>query len=423
MNGLYEGPNGPDPAILMPPLKNAGKPAPQGEEQKQTDGNCDDKRKKRSRSPKRTFNRALDKPAEKSNGASAGKQQMQFDDILEHIEDEEDKLVQESKQSKYAASTTAKQDGAYRKYQLICGKKGWDPQEAWNPERITLTAAVFRASANISRSAHTQLANVKARMVSLGGHGGEAEKAYKECFSIIAKHQAPQQEKPILFSFWQQLETGATQEEDEFVGFIAVCWFLMARPDEVGATLRSEGDDSVKFRIGKSKVDQAAKGWEISFKCCCKATKTAGLKRKICPMHACNQQQWNKWSQQPKKTVRGRFMRLIGLAGLPNEKPPGKYQRRPYNLYSIRIGGAQSATLAKTPVEIIKKVGRWKNNSTMEHYQSNVTLSHNEEYALKWPPNGNSVFRMKNQIQLFSKPGRQPVFSCMTISQRQPGNN
>ena len=54
-----------------------------------------------------------------------------------------------------------------------------------------------------------------------------------------------------------------------------------------------------------------------------------------------------------------------------------------YSLYSIRVGGARAAR-ASCPLDVVKLLGRWKDQSTAEHYLSDSAIN-SDSVAIEWP--------------------------------------
>lgn len=290
---------------------------------------------------------------------------------------------------------------ALKKYERICVKMQWDAKRSdpgyFTPDKIRIVGGVLKKSSECSQSAHTYLANLKGHFTRYAPLNHESELAYKRVFAALIKSVVTTQELPLSISIWKKFDTVKDENiprigvsRDTFLGFVACCWFLLARPSET-KNMKMEiknvnGDNHARFSLEKSKVDQKKKGWHASFRCCCAAIQNSGISRTICPTHSISVRDWNALRGVNENKIRPIFMNLLEAAGVENKKvQAGSRQRHEYNLYSIRIGGLRAALQGGLNRYTAQKLGRWKNMNTELHYESNDIVDAQETIAIKWP--------------------------------------
>ena len=166
-------------------------------------------------------------------------------------------------------------------------------------------------------------------------------------------------------------------------------WELMLRCDNIslsaslaaGTNWKSPGRTG-NVSLGKSKVDQPGKGWNACFVCCCKQVAPLKLKRALCPLHCLKENQFDFWKKVDTRHLRVMWDKCLELVGIDN--PKVNATRRLWGLYSVRIGGTQSAA-GKLNVGTLKKLGRWKDEKTELHYMGQATINNDQPLSIKWP--------------------------------------
>eukprot|EP00392_Amoebophrya_sp_AT5.2_P009686 g9714.t1 len=310
-------------------------------------------------------------------------------------------LVDSFNDGKFAERTKKAQASAYDRYYLpLCEKMKWDMEGELSSDRIKLLAATLEQVANIRNSRHVVFANIKAKVAVRRPLSDEAMREYTSCFAILKKSIVEQQEHPVMISWWEQadkIRTGSPEARcaisktktlclGQFLDFCVAAWFLMQRPDEFKDLDRScytqSGEQRAHFFLRKSKVDQRGRGWSARMRCCCAEVKSLGLKRKLCPVHACDQQVWTAFANTPAPTLRKCMAEVTSRLGLTETSACG---RALWNLYSFRVGGASAAKQGGLSQEDVQMIGRWKNSKTALGYQGDRSVNVTEAKAIAWP--------------------------------------
>ncbi len=256
-----------------------------------------------------------------------------------------------------------------------------------SPNQIRAFGEVLGQCSDLGRSSFTTLANVKAKLVSKQLFPAERLEEYNEVFKMLKSTAVPpRQEKPILPSAWKEIDSSwgqLTIAKQLLVRCWVTVWFVMMWPEEVPKMVAKTTGARRSFTLASSKVDQQEKGFSITLTCCCKQTLVKNFH--LCPVHCCTDGEFEAFSKFSYTKFQNSFLELLHASGIQTKKKLQAGERREYNLYSLRIGGAQSALLANTSRAIVQQVGRWKQEETMCHYEASVSLSHDETDVLEWP--------------------------------------
>ena len=176
------------------------------------------------------------------------------------------------------------------------------------------------------------------------------------------------------------------EDADLYLGLYCLAWFLFARPSEVCHLTREKLPSGyVKFAIPFSKVDQHGRGFSVVFRCSCIAA--GGIfdscRIKFCPIHCLSAAQFKKIKSASAYLLRSRFMAFLSAAEISN--PTMEDGRSKFNLYSLRIGGVQSAVVSGLPRLTVLRLGRWQSSQTQLRYEASAALTNEEGKALSWP--------------------------------------
>eukprot|EP00392_Amoebophrya_sp_AT5.2_P004206 g4214.t1 len=307
---------------------------------------------------------------------------LSFDEALDLPEVEHLALVESLEADFYAANSKGPQAVAWRKWEAICRKKGWQANAGWvSEEQIKLCAAILRTTT--PQSAATYLSHIKMACGRVRALPPLLENVYALAFRACERcKKAPEQDLPFTLDILRKLDRAASTEADVItLRGCVFAWFLLARPDELADMKRTVTEKEICVKIPHSKTDTKNAGVSVRFYCICGAVK--GFKNcKPCPVHVVGDELWGRMQKIQTASWRQRLYRLVeDRAGIVNTAE-GRRSKL-YSLYSSRVGGAQAA-IVSLGRETMQILGRWASDVAL-HYESSAVLNPPADTVVKWP--------------------------------------
>eukprot|EP00395_MALV-II_sp_L67-2_P000192 gene192-302_t len=307
-------------------------------------------------------------------------------------EAEDVKLVDEFRAGHYQASSMRAQRKQREWYDALCERKGWD-KSVFGTEQITLAASLLKKSGP-PRSKHQYLASLKASFSK--ALSGEANAEYTKCFKWLQEATPAFKRKPFNLSTWRAIDKVFPQlskTERLFVKTAVQSRFAMQRYDDFLNCKRVVAGRKSKATLTlsqmRSKTDPLGKkgeAGEADTICVCSCAQSRPIVRNIwlCPVHAVEQ------PEQPlivsAAKARSLMSSALKKAGFDNRpvRHPGAKAARPFNLHTLRVGGAQCA-LPSLGVRKVKLIGRWSSDESLAVYLRQSGVAPAEATALRWP--------------------------------------
>ena len=330
--------------------------------------------------------RSRNRKTKKSDASKSRGVVCAFDEALEQLKKDREGLVMNFKESGYNEKTVRIQESVFDRFFVpVCNASGFDSEGPLTCEAIN-TVAAFLALV-VPQSAATYLAHIKSRVNRVHRVLGAEKAEYSARLTDLRNRVAQFQEQPFLLEQWRKIDAvkGLSEELETCRNVMVVAWFIFSRPDELHDVVRVPIGDgaSARFELPRSKVDQHGRGWSAVLGCCCAASRELGLKMKLCPVHAASAVEFKDIQVRSNYWMRSRFLKLLQAAGISNKK--SESGRWCYNLYSIRIGGLQSAIVSGVDRQTALKIGRWRDAQTEQRYEAGASLCNVETKILKWP--------------------------------------
>ena len=294
-----------------------------------------------------------------------------------------------------ASASNTNTRAAWAKWALICAARGGQTNVPSDDCLISFQAALRQANYSPG-SIRTYVAHVKAEAAR---RRAETPSGPQLARALKKNAGAPKQAGAILAEdlarWWCRVRGSPTwhsgakcptsprsERRWESLRMMEASFFFLLRyaeasaltTDDVEFEETAEGVATARVIIRKSKTDQQAAGCSIRMKCACEASERA-FGAPLCPVHSLEDQVEEATMAGRKRLwscTRTQYQGVLDWFAETDGKPKKPTARR--TPHGARVGGTISLACANVPSDRIRRLGRWKSITMVDHYRGLAAL-------------------------------------------------